>query len=127
MVGAEGNVARILLAEDDAATRSMVARALAGDGHGVTEAEDGQAALAVLLANPAAIDVLVTDVEMPGLDGIELAKTALAARPSLKVLLITGHAGGLSRAEGLAAPGVRSLSKPATLEKVRAEVKALLG
>ena len=120
-------MARILLAEDDGSTRSMVARALAGDGHTVTEAEDGQAALAALLADPGAVDVLVTDVEMPGIDGIELAQRGLAAKPGLKVLLITGHAGGLSRAEGLAAPGVRSLSKPATLEKVRTEVKALLG
>lgn len=120
-------MARILLAEDDASTRSLLARALAGDGHTVSEAEDGEAALSALLADPAAIDVLVTDVEMPGIDGVELAKRGLAAKPGLKVLLITGHAGGLSRAEGLASASVHSLSKPATLEKVRAEVKSLLG
>lgn len=119
-------MARILLAEDDTSTRSLIARALAGDGHSVSEAEDGQTALSMLLANPGAVDVLVTDVEMPGIDGIELAKRGLAAKPGLKVLLITGHAGGLSRAEGLAAQGVRSLSKPATLDKVRAEIKTLL-
>ena len=120
-------MARILLAEDDASARSLLARALAGDGHVVSEAEDGQAALDLLLANPSGVDVLVTDVEMPGLDGVELAKKGLAAKPGLKVLLITGHADGLSRAEGLSAPGVRSLAKPASLEQVRAQVRALVG
>ena len=84
-------------------------------------------ALQRLLANPSAVDVLVTDVEMPELDGIELARKAIAARPGLKVLLISGFAGGLERAADLNAQGVRSLVKPVALEKVRGEVKALLG
>ena len=120
-------MARILLAEDDGSARTLLARGLSGDGHSVVEAEDGQAALDLLLANAAAIDVLVTDVEMPGIDGVELAKRGLAAKPTLKVLLITGHAGGLTRAEGLTAPGVRTLAKPATLEQVRSAVRALNG
>ena len=120
-------MASILLAEDDAAERGLLARGLAGDGHKVTEAENGAVALQRLLANPSAVDVLVTDVEMPELDGIELARKAIAARPGLKVLLISGFAGGLERAADLNAQGVRSLVKPVALEKVRGEVKALLG
>jgi DNA-binding response OmpR family regulator len=120
-------MASILLAEDDATERGLVARGLAADGHRVIEAENGAVALQRLLADPSAVDVLVTDVEMPELDGIELARTAIAARPGLKVLLISGFAGGLERAADLNAQGVRSLVKPVALEKVRAEVKALVG
>ena len=66
-----------------------------------SQAEDGQAALTALLADPSAVDVLVTDVEMPLLDGVELARRALAAKPDLKVLLISGHAQGLDKAADL--------------------------
>lgn len=120
-------MASILVAEDDAAERGLIARGLAGDGHTVIEAENGAAALQRLLADPAAIDVLVTDVDMPELDGVDLARRALTARPGLKVLLISGFAGGLERAADLNAKGVRSLVKPVALEKLRAEVKALVG
>ena len=120
-------MARIILAEDDAATRSMLARALAGDGHAVTEAADGQAALDALTADPSAVDVLVTDVEMPAIDGVELAKRGLAANPKLKVLLISGMAEGLKRAATLGPSGARTLLKPVTLDKVRQEVRLLLG
>ena len=120
-------MARILLAEDDTATRTLMARALTSDGHTVAEAEDGQAALQALSADPAAIEVLVTDVDMPGLDGIALAQHALGANPKLKVLLISGFADGLGRAGELGPAGVRTLSKPASIEAVRREVRALLG
>ena len=119
-------MAAILLAEDDPATRTLMARALASDGHTVTEAEDGQAALQAMSANPAAVDVLVTDVDMPGLDGIALAQGALGLKPGLKVLLISGFADGLGRAAALKAAGARTLSKPASIESLRQEIRALL-
>lgn len=119
-------MARILLAEDDPAARTLMARALAGDGHSVIEAEDGQAALQAMSAEPAAIDVLVTDVDMPGLDGIALAGRARALKPGLRVLLISGFADGLGRAQELGSAGVRTLLKPASIEGLRREVRALL-
>lgn len=120
-------MAHILLAEDDATGRGLIARALASDGHQVTEAENGLLALQHLTAGATTFNVLVTDVEMPELDGIDLAKRALAAQPGIKVLLISGFAGGTDRAAGLVAQGARLLLKPAPLEKVRAEVRLLLG
>ncbi|MGE0628184.1 MAG: response regulator [Hyphomicrobiaceae bacterium] len=119
-------MARILVAEDDAAERTLLMRALKADGHEVIAVDDGQAALAQLTANPSAIDLVVSDVEMPMLDGVSLAQRAIAARADIKVLLISGHQESLDRAKALNAPGVRSLAKPASLEVVRAEVGKML-
>lgn len=119
-------MASILLAEDDATERGLLARGLASDGHTVTEAENGQVALQRFLANPGAFALLVTDVDMPELDGIELARRALAANPGLKVLLISGYAGSMDRAADVIASGARSLIKPVQLDKARAEVRNLL-
>ena len=71
-------MARILLAEDDAATRDLVQRALGLDGHEVVVTQDGMEALEKLQAAPARVDLLITDVQMPVLDGIALAEKALA-------------------------------------------------
>lgn len=120
-------MARILLAEDDTTERGLLVRGLTADGHSVVEAENGQVALQRLQADPSGFSVLVTDVDMPELDGIELARNAMAVNPSIKVLLISGYAASIERAADLAAKGARSLIKPAALDRVRAEVRALAG
>jgi CheY-like chemotaxis protein len=120
-------MANVLLAEDDATERGLIARALTADGHTVTEAENGQAALQKLLAAPADFAVVVTDVDMPELDGIEFARRALAANAGLKVLLISGYAGSIDRAADILSNGGRSLVKPVQLDKIRSEVRTLLG
>jgi two-component system, cell cycle response regulator CpdR len=117
---------RILLADDDAATRDLFSRALSSDGHQIVVTQDGQEAIDHLLADPASVDLLISDVEMPGLDGIALAERALAAAPGLRVLLISGFEGGLDRAGKLPGARVRKVSKPLTLEQIRAEVRGLL-
>jgi CheY-like chemotaxis protein len=117
----------ILVAEDNAAERGLLVRALQSDGHSVLEAENGQIALQLFLANPTAVAVLVSDVEMPELDGIELARRGLTANASLKIILISGHASALEKAADLVAKGARTLVKPVALEKVRAEVRAFTG
>ncbi len=119
-------MASILIAEDNPAERGLIAHGLASDAHAVVEAENGQIALNHVLADPARFAVIVTDVEMPELDGIDLAERALAANPAIKVLLISGMSGGMERAKSLVARGARTLVKPVALEKVRAEVRALL-
>ena len=81
---------RILIAEDDDAVREFVARALALQGHEVTAVIDGGAALEALAAGP--YDLLLTDIVMPGLDGIALALKVAKERPSMPVLLMTGYA-----------------------------------
>jgi DNA-binding NtrC family response regulator len=120
-------MARILLAEDDAATRDMAQRALAMDGHEVVATQDGAEALEKLQAAPAGIDLLITDVQMPGLDGVALVEKALAAAPKLRVILMSGFADELGRANHLKGRIARIITKPFTLEQIRAAAKAALG
>jgi two-component system cell cycle response regulator CpdR len=117
----------ILLAEDDAVERGLMVRALQADGHTLVEAENGSLALQQVTAAPGRFQVLVTDVDMPELDGISLARQALSLSPALKVLLISGYASAIERAADVTAKGGRGLVKPFNLDKLRAEVKALVG
>lgn len=119
-------MARILLADDDAASRDLVRRALTADGHVVDDAQDGLEAAERLEAARGEYDLLVSDVQMPGLDGIALAHRALAAAPGLAVILISGYAEQLDRAAALKAKRLATLVKPFTLEQIRAAVRAAL-
>lgn len=119
-------MARILLADDDAAARDLVQRALAGDGHDVVATHDGAEALEKLQAGGKPFDLLISDVQMPGVDGIELIEKALAIAPSLRVVLMSGFTGELDRARHLKSKIGREISKPFTLEQVRSAVRAVL-
>lgn len=120
-------MARILLADDDQATRDLVKRALESDGHVVDLTQDGVEALETLTSGAATFDVLVSDVHMPGLDGIALARHAIDAKPGLKLLLMSGFAEELERAQALKSTGLGVIMKPFTLEQIRAAVRKLLG
>jgi two-component system, cell cycle response regulator CpdR len=119
-------MARILLADDDAATRDLVRRALEADGHSVLVTQDGNEALEQAREG-GKFDLLVSDVEMPLLDGVKLAERAFPLQPGLRVLLMSGFADQLERAKDLSGPHVAVLSKPFTLDQVRASVRKLLG
>ena len=91
-VSAPEGKGRVLLVEDQPAVRQVAARMLASLGYLVAEAADGIDALAQLDREPA-LDILVTDVTMPGMLGPDLARRAVERRPGLPVLLITGYVG----------------------------------
>jgi CheY-like chemotaxis protein len=120
-------MASILLADDDAASRDLVQRALMVDGHAVTCTQDGIEALEQLQSASAKFDVLIADVQMPGMDGIALAEKCLASLPRLRVILMSGFADELDRAEHLKSKVARVVAKPVTLEGIRAAVRAALG
>ncbi len=101
---------RVLLVEDEPAVRMVLKRALARQGLRVEVAADGQAALA-LLDDGLAIDVLVSDVMMPGIDGVDLAARAVRQQPGLAVVLMSGFA-ELPLHRAADAQGVEFLSKP---------------
>jgi len=119
-------MAGILLAEDDAATRDLVERALSMDGHRIIVTQDGAEALEKLQSGQA-VDLLISDVQMPGIDGIELVEKGLAERPKLRVILMSGFSDELGRADHLKGRIARVISKPFTLEQIRAAVRSVLG
>jgi len=81
----------ILLVEDEAVLRELAAENLADAGYSVVEAGDGAAGLEALQSD-IRIDVLLSDIKLPGMNGYELAEAGKALRPDLKVILMTGYA-----------------------------------
>lgn len=119
-------MASILLADDDAAVRELVSRALIGEGHSVHVTQDGLEAFELFEARGAAFDLVVSDVEMPQLDGVSLVKQVLAQKPTLAIVLMSGFSDQLDRAQDLGSRRLISISKPFTLEQIKQAVKAAL-
>ena len=119
-------MARILIAEDDAAIGPLVARALTQEGHETTLAADGAAALDQLIQAEGGYDLLLTDIMMPVMDGIALALAAARDYPDLVILLMTGFADQRERASGLDALIHDVLAKPFTLATLRGAVREAL-
>ncbi|MGQ0665009.1 MAG: response regulator [Pseudomonadota bacterium] len=115
-------MARILLAEDDDAMRQFLVTALTRAGHEVDPYPDGRRALIALSGR---FDLLIADIVMPGIDGIELARRARAVRPQIRVMFITGFAAVALDAKTLL-PGAAVLSKPFHLRDLVREVDRLL-
>lgn len=118
-------MARILLADDDQNARDFVGRALETAGHTVVVADDGVDALAKLSSN-GPFEILLTDVQMPALDGIALTHQAIAADPRIRVLMMSGYPDVLERARSTAKGAVHFLSKPFTIDTIRTAVAAAL-
>jgi len=120
-------MARILVAEDDAGVRLLVTRALRLEGHSVTAVEDGEYALEQLIEHDGAFDLLLSDIRMPAMTGIELAHAAHRNWPELTILLMTGYAEQREAAEDLMQIVVGVVDKPFTLTEIRARVAEALG
>ena len=119
-------MARILLADDEAASRDLVRRALEADGHTVQVAENGTEANEQLGAATHHFDLLVTDVNMPGMDGLELASKARASYPAMRIVLMSGLVEQLERASTLKTHLFYTIAKPFTLEQMRVLVRKVL-
>ncbi len=119
-------MARILIAEDDDALRSMCARALAADGHRVEVARDGGEALDLVTREQGRFDLLLADIRMPIMDGIALALAAARDFPDLVILLMTGYADQRERAQGLDALVHDVINKPFPLAALRGAVNEAL-
>ena len=113
---------RILLAEDDQVMREYLTRALERSGYAVTAVDRGTAAIPLLETET--FDLLLTDIVMPEMDGIELAQRASELCADLRVMFITGFAAVTLKA-GRAMPQARVLSKPFHLRDLVAEVDRL--
>lgn len=117
---------RILIADDDANVRDLASRALQSAGHQVDCVSDGSEALDHVKANGAP-DVLVTDIDMPQLDGISLAKDVGTQSPNVAILLMSGYSEQLARASEIKAAKVATIQKPFTLDAIRQSVRAIVG
>jgi two-component system response regulator MprA len=116
----------ILVVDDDQAVRDALRRALALQGYDVELAGDGEEALFKLRANPNGTDLLVVDVLMPRLDGLELTRRLRADGNHVPILMLTARDQVADRVEGLEAGADDYLVKPFALEELVARVRALM-
>lgn len=117
-------MAKILLAEDDDSLRGFLVSALKKAGHTVKDFDEGDTALKALERE--VFDLLLTDIVMPGLDGIELARKGAELDPAMKIVFITGFA-AVALSSGSPTPaGAKVLSKPFHLRELVDEVDRVM-
>ena len=121
-----GGLETILVAEDEEGIREIVVRRLTAAGYRVLDAANGAAALHLADQYPDPIDLLLSDVRMPGMRGDELAATLLERRPRTRVLFMSGYAGSLTNHQDTLGPGVTILPKPFTKAQLLAAVRTML-
>lgn len=119
-------MARILIVEDDDSVRAFVSRALTSAGHSIDEAADGAQGLECIDGCAAAYDLVVSDIRMPEMDGIEMARTAASRYPGLRIMLMTGYADQRERAEELNGIIRDVMQKPFSLADFRNRVTKAL-
>ncbi|MBI4375291.1 MAG: response regulator, partial [Elusimicrobia bacterium] len=116
----------ILLIEDDQMVRRLAARILRQAGYHVIEAENAAEGMRLTREATERIHLLLTDVVMPGMSGVELADSIARLSPSIKVLFVSGYAGDSLTRQGMVKPGKPLLSKPFTAETLTSRVRLAL-
>ena len=114
----------VLLAEDDVQLQYFISKLLQADGFTVLNAANGELALEASRSHPGPIELLLTDIQMPRMDGLELSRNIRAERPGIKVLVMSGDLRGREHA---ALNGLLYLQKPFTLAALWDSIAALLG
>jgi PAS domain S-box-containing protein len=115
----------VLVVEDDDTVRTLVVEVLGELGYATREAPDGPSGLRILQSD-ARIDLLVTDVGLPGLNGRQLADQARPGRPDLKVLFMTGYAENAAFGAGHLAPGMQMITKPFPVEGLASKIRSII-
>ena len=115
----------VLVVEDEPVVRGVILEMLDEQGYRTLEAVDGPAGLR-LLRSDARIDLMVTDVGLPGMNGRQLADQAREMRPGLKVLFITGYAESVAIADGFLQPGMEMITKPFDLGNLSRRVRTMV-
>ncbi|MGA8890691.1 MAG: PAS domain S-box protein [Anaeromyxobacteraceae bacterium] len=126
-VHVERSAGTVLLVEDDGAVREVAARALREAGYRVLAASGAGEAMELAARAPGPVDVLVTDVVMPGVNGKALADDLRRRRPDIKVLFVSGYTDDIIGRHGVLEPGVQFLPKPFTGSALAAKVTEVLG
>ena len=115
----------MLVVEDEPVVRAVILEMLDEQGYRTLEAVDGPSGLQILQGNEQ-IDLLVTDVGLPGMNGRQLADQARETRPGLKILFITGYAESVAIADGFLQPGMEMITKPFDLDNLSRRVRAMV-
>jgi CheY-like chemotaxis protein len=115
----------VLVVEDEAAVRDLVIDVLQDLGYKAVEASDGPGGLKILQSE-LKLDLLITDVGLPGLNGRQLADAARKHRPELKVLFMTGYAENATVANGFLEPGMQMITKPFAIEALATRIRDMI-
>ena len=115
----------VLVVEDEPVVRGVIIEMLDGKGYQALEAVDGPAGLQILRSDQR-IDLLVTDVGLPGMNGRQLADQAREIRPELKILFITGYAESAAISEGFLQPGMEMITKPFDLDHLAGRIRGMI-
>ncbi len=115
----------VLVVEDETAVRELVVDVLEELGYRAVQAADGPAGLKLLLSGMR-VDLLVTDIGLPGLNGRQVADAARERRPDLKVLFMTGYAENATIANGFLDPGMQMITKPFAIEALATRVRDMI-
>lgn len=115
----------VLVVEDEFVVRELIVEVLKELGYSTLEAEDGPAALKIL-QSPQRVDLVISDIGLPGLNGRQIVDAARATRPSLKVLFMTGYAENAAMAAGFLEPGMSMITKPFAMEALATRVREIL-
>jgi signal transduction histidine kinase/ActR/RegA family two-component response regulator len=116
----------VLVVEDEGQLRAVIRRSLEGRGYAVLEASHGEEALEIAAGHRGPIDLLVTDIVMPRLSGIELATRLRAQRPELRILLLSGYSDEAIEHHGRITPDATFLQKPVQPDVLAREVRRIL-
>jgi CheY-like chemotaxis protein len=120
-----GQGERVLVVEDEPDVRMLVVDVLRELGYSVEVAADGPSALPYL-QGAERIDLLVTDVGLPGMNGRQVAEAAREYRPDLKILFITGYAESVAMANGFLAPGMEMVTKPFAIDALASRIRDMI-
>jgi PAS domain S-box-containing protein len=115
----------VLVVEDEPVVRGVIMEMLQDQGYRALEAIDGPSGLRILRLNER-IDLLVTDVGLPGMNGRQLADQARETRPGLKILFITGYAENVAIADGFLQPGMEMITKPFDLDNLSRRIRDMV-
>lgn len=122
-----GGTETVLLVEDEESVRQLVRETLAAKGYRVMEAANGEEGAAIAAQHDNKIDLVITDVVMPGMGGRELVKQLAQTRPQTKVLYLSGYTEDAIVNEGTLESGAAFLQKPFTLQNLARKVREVLG
>lgn len=115
----------VLVVEDEALVRLLIVDVLDELGYKALEAADGPSGLRIL-QSPQRIDLLITDIGLPGLNGRQVADAARLQRPDLKILFMTGYAENAAINNGILSPGMQMITKPFAMDAFTRRIRDLM-